>query len=339
MLDAATVVRFRKLEPGMELTLTKRFRQPMEAVFAALSTPERIEAWMEVEWRGDPTPLKAGSNFSYLFKNSDMVAEGRITAFEPPRVIEHTWFEGQPPHATVRWALEPDGEGCILSLTQSIQGRDDQTRNGAGWTLMMGQLDAWLNGKAFSPPESWVSVRDRLARELGPVAVRDGRRLTIDGKPVVKFVRRLPHPVAEVWSWLVEPARLKDWLGDVEVEPYPGGAYRIRFTMAPIVMEGTITGIEPPRRLSLIWREPWFKDDDVILAFDLAPHGEETLLTLTHTFPEGYDPFDYLAGWHEFMDAIEDAMAGHPFDWRAPGRKAAYERLTTVYKAVAGAGG
>ncbi len=339
MLDAKTLAAFRKLDPGVELVLTKRYRQPMEKVFAALSVPDRIIDWMGVEWRGDPAPLQVGSSFSYMFSNTGMPSIGRVTAYDPPRLIEHTWFENNPPSATVRWALEPDGDGCILTLTQRTERRDDATRNGAGWSMIMGQLDAWLDGKPFAPAESWAAVRDRLVEELGPVAVRDGRRLTLDGRPVVRFVRVLPHPPTEVWPWLVEPDRLKDWLGDVEVEPHVGGAYRIRFAMAPVVMEGTITEIEPPRRLTLIWREPWFEADDVRLAFDLSPHAGGTLLTLTHTFPAGYDPHDYLAGWHEFLDAVEDAMAGKPFDWRAPGRKAAYETLETVYRAIAGAGG
>lgn len=344
MLDAATLARFRRMDPGMELVLTHRYRQPMEKVFAALSIPERIADWMGVEWQGDPAPLTVGSSFSYTFANTGMASLGRVTAYEPPRLIEHTWFENHPPAVSLRWSLEaapnPDGgEGCILTLTQTMARLDDATRSGAGWTMIMGQLDAWLEGKPFSPAESWVQVRDRLVRELGPAAVRDGRRLTRDGRPVVEFVRLIPHAPEDVWPWLVEPGRLNDWLGDVEVEPHPGGAYRIRFTMAPVVMEGTVTAIDPPRHLALIWREPWFTGDDVLLEFALEPHAEGTLLTLTHTFPEGYDPQDYLAGWHEFLDAVEDAMAGAPFDWKAPGRKQRYETLETVYRAIAGAGG
>jgi uncharacterized protein YndB with AHSA1/START domain len=203
--------------------------------------------------------------------------------------------------------------------------------------MIMGQLDAWLDGEPFKPSETWVQLRDRYVRELGPEAVRDGRRLTVDGKPVVRFKRLLHAAVPEVWAWLTEPGKLIDWLGDVDVELKPSGAYRIRFAMADMTMEGTITEVDPPRRLAMIWREPWFKNDDVILEYDLAPLGDGTLFTLTHTFPADYDPREYLGGWHEFMDAIEDAMGGKPFVWNTPERKAAYARLNAVYKAVAGA--
>jgi uncharacterized protein YndB with AHSA1/START domain len=339
MLDARTVAEFRANKPGMEISLTHRYRQPIEKVFAALSTPERIAAWMGVEWTGAAAPLKPGSSFSYRFKNSDMASLGKVTAYEPPRLIEHTWFENIPPAATVRWALAPDRDGCVLTLTQSYPGKDDGARNGAGWTMIIGQLDAWLAGAPFGPRESWAKLRDRYARSMGPEAVRDGRRRTRDGQPVVEFKRLLRHPVAEVWSWLTQKARLADWLGDVDVDLRPGGVFRIRFAMAPIVMEGTITKVEAPRRLAMIWREPWFENNDVTLAFALEPHTDGTLLTLTHTFPANYDPQEYLPGWHEFMDAVEDAMEGTPFVWDTPERKQAYATRERVYKSIAAAGG
>jgi len=339
MLDARTVAQFRANKPGMEINLTHRYRQAIDKVFAALSTPERIEAWMGVEWTGAAAPLKSGSSFSYRFKDSEMASLGKVTAYEPPRLIEHTWFEKIPPAATVRWELAPDRDGCVLTLTQSYPGRDDGARNGAGWSMIIGQLDAWLLGVPFSPRESWANLRDRYARSMGPEAVRDGRRLSRDGKPVVAFRRLLHHPVAEVWSWLTQKTRLADWLGDVDVDLRHGGVFRIRFAMAPIVMEGTITKVEAPRRLVMIWREPWFEDDDVTLAFDLEPHEDGTLLTLTHTFPANYDPHEYLPGWHEFMDAMEDAMGGRPFVWDTRERKQAYAMREQVYKSIAAAGG
>jgi uncharacterized protein YndB with AHSA1/START domain len=334
-----TLARFRALEPGMELSLVRRFRQPMETLFAALSTPERIEAWMGVDWLGDPAPLQIGSRFSYRFQNSDMTSEGRVVAYDAPRLLAHSWFENIPPAAEVRWALDPDGDGCALTLTQSYPAKDDAPRNAAGWTVILGQLDAWLAGTPFAPSESWTTLRDRYAAALGPEAVRDGRRLTVDGKPAVQFKRLLPHPVPEAWSWLTVKDRLDQWLGDVDIELHPGGVFRIRFPMVEMTMEGTILVVDPPRRLSLIWREPWFKTEDVVLTFALEPHGEGSLLTLTHTFPSGYDPHDYLAGWHEFMDALEGAMAGRPMVWSSPARKQAYAVREQTYKAVAAAGG
>ena len=342
MFDPEVIAGFRKLDPGAELTLSKRLRQPMAKVFAALSTPERIADWMGVVWQGDPAPLGLGSNFSYTFANSDMPSVGRVTAYDPPRLIEHTWFENQPPGAVVRWRLEPLDEGCRLTLVQSTARQDDGPRNGVGWTMIMRQLDAWLSGETPSASETWSEARARLIQTLGPEAVRDGVRSCLpDGRTVIQFKRVTAGSPDAVWAWLVEPARLKDWLGDCDVDLRVGGAYRIRFAMAPIVMEGTITEVDVrARHLALIWREPWFKNDDVILEFDLEPYGDgHGLLTLTHTFPAGYDPQEYLAGWHEFMDELENAMKGVPFVWDTPERKREYALRQKVYQAIAGAGG
>ena len=339
MMDAQTIASFRATKPGIELSLTHRYRQNVEKVFAALSIPERISAWMDVEWLGDAAPLAVGSRFSYRFRNSDMASEGRVTAHAPPFLIEHSWFENAPPAARIRWALQADGASCLLTLTHRYPGHDDACRNGAGWTMLIGQLDAWLAGEALAPQESWPVLRDRYAREFGPEAVRDGTRLSIDDRPAVRFVRAVARPVAETWAWLTEKDKLADWLGDVDVDLQPGGVFRIRFALAPMVMEGTITAVDPERRLSLIWREPWFADDDVILDFILEPRGEGTLLTLTHVFPRGYDPHEYLPGWHEFMDALENAMEGIAFVWDTPERKARYAALGRVYEAIGRAGG
>jgi uncharacterized protein YndB with AHSA1/START domain len=206
--------------------------------------------------------------------------------------------------------------------------------------MIIRQLDAFLAGEAATPSESWKDARDRLEQAFGPWSVRDGVRFHLpDGRTVVQFRRLIAATPKTVWPWLVEPGKLKDWLGDTDVELHVGGAYRIRFTMAPIVMEGTITEIDAQaHHLALIWREPWFKADDVILAFDLEPDGEGFCrFTLTHTFPAGYDPHDYLAGWHEFVDALENAMLGVAFVWDTPERKREYALRETVYKAIAAA--
>ncbi len=340
MLDGRTRARFRAQQPGLELTLVRRYRQSAERVFAALSVPERIAAWMRVTWLGDPAPLKVGSNFSYRFADSAMDSVGHVTAFEPGRLIAHTWFENMPPAQTVTWRLEPEGEGCLLTLTQATPSHDDGPRNGAGWTMIIGQLDAWLSGETFQPKESWRSLRDRYAQEMGPRATRDGRRFDEDGRPVVRFTRLLDMPVQDAWAWLTEPEKLARWLGDVDVDLRPGGVFRIAFQMEAAWMNGTVLAVEPPRRLSVIWREPWFEADDVVLEFALAPDADGTLLTLTHTFPRGYDPHEYLPGWHEFLDLLEEAIAGHPTpEWSSPERARRWETLKTIYKAVAGAGG
>src|SRR6266511_2822992 len=46
----------------------------------------------------------------------------------------------------------------------------------------------------------------------------DGTVEEIGGRYVLRFERRLPHPVETVWDALTRPERLRDWFGEVEVK-------------------------------------------------------------------------------------------------------------------------
>src|SRR5215475_9460414 len=39
----------------------------------------------------------------------------------------------------------------------------------------------------------------------------DGTLHTVDGKPMLRFERRLPHSVDKVWRALTEPAEMAEW--------------------------------------------------------------------------------------------------------------------------------
>ena len=39
----------------------------------------------------------------------------------------------------------------------------------------------------------------------------DGTLETIDGRPALRFQRRLAHPVDRVWRAITEPDELEDW--------------------------------------------------------------------------------------------------------------------------------
>ena len=75
-----------------------------------------------------------------------------------------------------------------------------------------------------------------------------------EGRTVLRYERRLRHPVAEVWAALTEPARLREWLADADVELAQGGAVQLRWLNTDdegngAVMVGTVTALDPPRLL------------------------------------------------------------------------------------------
>ncbi len=107
-----------------------------------------------------------------------------------------------------------------------------------------------------------------------------GLEVRADGKSVLRFERRLAHPIERVWAAVTDPDELIAWWGRAQVELEPGG----RFSMAWLnvddegnraEMEATITELDPPRLLKLSG------DIHGVLRFELAAEGDETVLTFT----------------------------------------------------------
>lgn len=140
--------------------------------------------------------------------------------------------------------------------------------------------------------------------------VADGVLEERDGLQVVRFVRRLAHPVARVWAALTDPVELIGWLGDAEVELVEGGRFVVRWLNVDdrgnrAVYRGTITALEPPRLLEVRG------DIHGVLRWELRPEDDGTLLTFSSTLalPEEYRTM-VLAGWHYHLDSLAEALDG-----------------------------
>jgi uncharacterized protein YndB with AHSA1/START domain len=159
----------------------------------------------------------------------------------------------------------------------------------------------------------------------------DGTWEEIDGKHVLRFERRLAHPVERVWAALTEPEQLVQWLAHAEqLDLVEGGRIVLRWKSeisaeeiekydidmppergdGPTVLHGTITRVDPPRLLE------WEGDIHGILRWELREQDPGCVLTFTSTLPPLETPMatQALAGWHWHLDALEAALAGHPVD-------------------------
>ncbi len=154
-----------------------------------------------------------------------------------------------------------------------------------------------------------------------------GLEVRADGKSVLRFERRLAHPIERVWAAVTDPDELIAWWGRAQVELEPGG----RFSMAWLnvddegnraEMEATITELDPPRLLELSG------DIHGVLRFELAAEGDETVLTFTSILDlPGEYRTKVLAGWHFHLDALADALDGRATDLvTLPGWEAIHER-------------
>ena len=72
-----------------------------------------------------------------------------------------------------------------------------------------------------------------------------GSLIEVDGRPALRFERRLPHPIDRVWRAVSEPAELRQWF----VVPVEWGPERGE-TFEAYGASGEITEVEPPRALA-----------------------------------------------------------------------------------------
>ena len=309
------------------LVLTRDYPHPIEKVWAAVSTPARIADWMGVEWLGDEAaPLHEGAHFDYRFGNSEMESRAHVLRYEPPHLIEHSWFENIPPHGRVRWALEEKQGGTRLTLTHFLPAFEEAPRTGAGWTMLLESLAKSLGDTP--EPVDWHRLRDQYARDFGAEATRDGRRTVHGDRQVITFDRVLRHPVEVVWDALTTPEGISRWWqSDAEVEPRAGGRFNLCFRPFEHRMTGEITTYEPPHRFGFVWHASVDGADSNVL-FELSPDPLGTHLRLIHEMPAGIEVVQFMAGWHWHLDGIDDAAKGHATEWN-PQR---FDVLKMVYR-------
>ena len=158
----------------------------------------------------------------------------------------------------------------------------------------------------------------------------DGTLETRGDEAVVRFERRIAHPVERVWAALTEPAEMIGWWGDVDVDLREGGRFDVRWLNTDeegnsAHMHATIARLEPQRLLEL--------DGDIhgVLRFELEPAGDATILRFSSTL-ELPDEFRtrVLAGWHTHLDALATVLDGGSVDLVhiADGR---WERVHAAY--------
>lgn len=107
---------------GTSVTLgfRRRFRQPPETVWEAITDPEQLRIWFLARAKIDP---RLGGMMELVQGPSNLHIRGTILVWDPPRVFEHEWnvdpgkYVPQGERSVVRWELARDGEGTLLTMT------------------------------------------------------------------------------------------------------------------------------------------------------------------------------------------------------------------------------
>lgn len=145
----------------------------------------------------------------------------------------------------------------------------------------------------------------------------DGTLLHRDGTYILRYERRLRHPLDRVWAAITEPAQIAEWLGEADLELVDGGAVELRWLNAKgdgdryaAVARGRVSALDPPHLLEL--------DTDVhgVLRWELREEAGGTGLTFTVTVSVDHEQvLMNVAGWEVHLEHLEDALAGRPVDW------------------------
>lgn len=136
-----------------EIAFERRLAQPIDKVWAAITTAERIADWLahaEVD-------LRVGGRFALRFTEPDYAFEGVIVELDPPRLIAWTWPHEEHPDSVVRWELFPETSGCRLVMTQSRLVQPLLTEVAAGWHALLESLP----GAAGGPVVRWTRAREQ----------------------------------------------------------------------------------------------------------------------------------------------------------------------------------
>jgi uncharacterized protein YndB with AHSA1/START domain len=114
---------------------------------------------------------------------------------------------------------------------------------------------------------------------------------------------------AQVFEALTNAERLGGWWGEnVRVDAQIGGVYET--TLPGGRVEGTITAIEGPRKLSFTWPFPQ-QDTTVVtsVAYELVPRGPQTAVHVAHHSPKTI-PGDWNGVWRSALEALKAYLEG-----------------------------
>lgn len=123
----------------------RRLAHPPEDVWRALTDPAEVMQWMQA-----PNATIDGRPDGHVDLDAVLHITGRILTWDPPRVFEHE-FRLAPSkvvpsgeEAVLRYELEPDGDGCMLTMTFTRLTSATARKFSAGIKAGLDRLEAHL---------------------------------------------------------------------------------------------------------------------------------------------------------------------------------------------------
>ena len=153
------------------LRFERRLNQPIDRVWAAITEPDQIEAWLARA----QLDLREGGSVKLEWLNTDehgqrydhSVAAGTVTRLDPPRLVEYD----TDVHGRLTWELRPEGDRTHLTFTAAAEMPDGNVAMAcAGWHVHIDFLEEALEGSRVDwpnwPRQRWAVHNARYEGEL-----------------------------------------------------------------------------------------------------------------------------------------------------------------------------
>jgi len=150
---------------GSELQLQRRFAEPIETVWSAMTESAELEKWIG-RWEGDPSSGKV--TFLMTAEGEDAPAEEcTIRECNPPRSLSVETNVG-PNMWHLRCELSHEGGVTTLLFAQRV-GDEQLSSVGPGWEYYLDRLAEALRGEDVTSVD-WDDYYPRLAEYYEPLS-------------------------------------------------------------------------------------------------------------------------------------------------------------------------
>ena len=143
------------------LRFERALRHSPEKVWPALTDPAELAHWFPARVEVD---LRPGGRMRFIFPGEEFEAagaSGRITEFEPPRLIAWKWDV-----EAYSFELTAEGDACVLVFTHAFDTPAEAAKFAAGWHLCLDGLQARLDGAPAPSPDGWGGHHERYVRSF-----------------------------------------------------------------------------------------------------------------------------------------------------------------------------
>ncbi|MET7952219.1 SRPBCC domain-containing protein [Micromonospora sp. NPDC005324] len=126
-----------------------------------------------------------------------------------------------------------------------------------------------------------------------------GTAASLDGRPALRFERRLGSSPERVWQAITDPTEVAAWFPSVVTwTPSAGETFEIDG------QPGTIAELERPRLFAWASGEERYHNE-------LRPDGEGCVYIFTHAYdPKAGSIVQYASGWETYLNRLEVHLAG-----------------------------